>query len=249
MGSSVLFGIATWPRLLREICGADVSILTFEGASQARATELRLSSEGVPFIAEIDAYYIPAEHRERTHVVHAVLVIHRDEVRAQIVDSTIGPAIMSRTAAEYELMRVSPCVGRVEGHKLYSVGWSTIIEADPGAILDGVKRHLNATFPESQRLLERYIVWVEASEEPIDVCRAAGERYQAARLFEYLAQQKIETASRPATLLNQLTNDWYLVHMLASNERIIDNRARRRIVRFLRRIATNEIELAEAVLR
>lgn len=248
MGGSVLFGLATWPGLLRELTGAEVSILTFEGAAQARAVELRLSLEGVPFIAEIDAYYIPAEHRESAHVVHAVLVVVRDDDRVRIVDSTISPGIMERTADDYELMRASPCAGRVEGHKLYSVGLSPAVEPEPAAILHAVRSHLEATFPESLRVLERYIEWAEGSEEPVDVCRAAGERYQAARLFEHLAEQKIEAAGRPATLLSRLTNDWYLVHMLASHEHVVDKRARRRIVRLLKRLAADEIELTEAVL-
>ncbi len=248
MGGSVLFGLATWPSLLRAISGTEVAILTFEGAVQARAAELQLSLEGVPFIAEIDAYHIPSEHRERTHVVHAVLVINRDEDRAHIVDSTISADVMERSANEWELMRASPCVGRVECHKLYSVGWAPTVEPEPAVILHAVRGHLKATFQESLRVLESYIEWAEGSDEPIDVCRAAGERYQATRLFEYLAQQKIEAASRPATLLTQLTNDWYLVHMLATHESALQNRARRRIVRLLKRLAVNEIELAEAVL-
>jgi hypothetical protein len=104
------------------------------------------------------------------------------------------------------------------------------------------------TFPESLRVLKRYIEWAEGTVEPIDVCRAAGERFQAARLLEYLSQQNIEAATRPAKLLDQLTNDWYLIHMLASHERGVDNRARTRIVRLLKRVALNEIEVAEAVL-
>jgi hypothetical protein len=245
-GGSVLFGIATWPSLLHAISGTEVAILTFAGPAQARAAELQLGGEGIPFIAEIDAYHIPAINRNREHVVHAVLVVDRDEDRVHIVDSTIGSGVMRRCASEYELMRASPCLGRVEGHKLYSIGWSPTIEPEPDVILQTVRSHLDATFPESQRMLERYIEWAEVSEGPIDVCRAAGERYQAARLFEYLAQQKTE-AARPATLLSQLTNDWYLVHMLALHERLEDNRARRRIVRLLRRLAMNEIELTEAV--
>jgi hypothetical protein len=248
MGGSVLFGLATWPRLLQAISGTDVAILTFEGAAQARAAELQLSLECVPFIAEIDAYSIPADNRERTHIVHAVLVINRDEDRAHIVDSTISADVMERSNNEWELMRASPCVGRVECHKLYSVGWAPTIEPEPAGILQVVRAHLTATFPESLRVLERYIEWAERSDEPIDVCRAAGERYQATRLFEYLAQQKIEAAIRPATLLSQLTNDWYLVHMLATHESALQDRARRRIVRLLKRLAVNEVELAEAVL-
>jgi len=247
-GDSVLFGLATWPSLLRELSGAEVSILTFEGPAQARAAELQLSLEGVPFIAEIDAYYVPAEQREREHVVHAVLVINRDEKQAEIVDSTVGPDIMRRPVSEYELMRASPCVGRVENHKLYSVGLSPTTEPEPDAVLRAVRSHLRITFPESRRVLGRYIDWAEGSDEPVDVCRAAGERYQAARLFEHLARQQIEAARRPATLLNNLTNDWYLVHMLASHERPEDRRARRRIVRLLRRLMESETELAEAVL-
>jgi len=249
MGGSVLFGLATWPSLLRELSGTEVSILTFEGPAQARAAELRLSLEGVPFIAEIDAYYIPAECRERTHVVHAVLVLDRDKDQAQIVDSTIGPGIMECSISEYELMRASPCIGRVEDHKLYAIGSAPTAEPEPAAILHAVRNHLNSTFPQSLRALKLYIEWAEESQGPVDVCRAAGERYQATRLFEYLAKQNIEAARRPATLLEQLTSDWYLVHMLAVEERLVDKRDRRRIVRLLNRLAVNEVKLAEAVLR
>lgn len=248
MGGSVLFGLATWPALLREISGAEVEIHTFQGPADARSTELRLSHADVPFIAEIDAYHIPAAHRERTHVVHVVLVIERDEKRALIVDSTIGPEVIERSAAEYELMRASPCLGRVEGHKLYAVMRSSRSNPEPAAILHAVRRHLDATFPESLRVLERYIEWVEGSGEPIDVCRAAGERFQATRLFRYLAKQNVVGAARLAMLLDQLTSDWYLVYMLATHERGVHERARRRIVRLLKQLAINEVMVAEAVL-
>jgi hypothetical protein len=233
---------------LREISGAEVAILTFEGQDAARVAELNLSRAGVPFIAEIDEFHIPAAQRERAHVVHAVLVVERTADRVFIVDSTISSDVMEYSAAEYELMRSSTCLGRVEHHKLYAVTQIPTIKPDPCSIRQAVRRHLNETLSESLRVLDRYIQWAEGCNEPIDVCRAAGERFQATLLFGYLAEAGVKEATKPAALLDQLTKDWYLVHMLATHERSAQQRARRRIVRLLKQLAVNEINVAEVVL-
>jgi hypothetical protein len=248
LGGPVLLGLGTWPAVLRATSGAKVEILTFDDPRAARDTELILGEQGRPYVVEIDAYYVPAAHRARDHVVHAVLVAHRDSDRAAIVDATIGPRPIGFSASDYELMRASDCDGRVEGHKLYVVSRQPSADPAPAAVLDAVRRHLDATFPDSLRTLERYVAWVAAGADPVDVCRAAGERYQAARLFEYLDSRELAEATRPRLLLGHLSRNWYLVYMLATHESGAEARHRQRVVRLLERLIADEAAVAEAVL-
>jgi hypothetical protein len=247
-GGPVLFGAATWPRLLRELTGTEVTILTFDDPAEARSTEICLSREGLLFIAEIDAFYIPAFNREAEHTVHAVLVVERDRDRVRIVDSTIGPEIMERSADEYEMMRASECRWRAERHKLYVVAGGPTVDPTPRRLLAVVRRDLDATINDSLSVLERYVAWAQETATAVDVCRVAGERFQAARLFDYLVKHGVEEAARPARLLVRLTEDWYLVHMLASHERGAESKLRDRVGRLMGRIVISESEAAAAVL-
>jgi hypothetical protein len=244
----VLFGGATWPRLLKELTGAEVTILTFDHPAQARSTEIRLSREGMLFIAEIDGYFMPAPHRQQEHIVHAVLVIERRMERVRIVDATISPQIMERSAEEFELMRTSECRWRAEGHKLYVLASPPSVDPDPETLLAAVRRQLDASFADSLGALERYVGWVEETATSVDVCRAAGERFQAARLFEYLAEQGVAEAAYPAGLLNRLADEWYLVHILASHERSAESKLSDRVRRLMRAMVISESEAAAAVL-
>ena len=247
-GGSVLFGLMTWPTLLAELRGAAVSIHTFDGPADARDAELELSRRGQAFIAEIDEYHLLAPGRARDHVVHAVLVAERTRSRVRVVDATLGPQVIELSTASWERTRVSPCRGRVESHKLYAVGTEAGTDPAPAAVLDAVRRSHATTHAHSHELLERYVAWAEAGDAPIDVCRAAGERYQAARLYEHLADRGIPAAAHPARLLDRLAGDWYLVHMLTSHERSLEPRARRRILRLLTQLLEDEAAATEAVL-
>lgn len=247
-GGSVLFGTATWPQVLEETFGARVEILTFDDAAAARDRECEISAGGLPFVAEIDSYYIPAEMRRREHTVHAVLALQRDSRHVHLVDSHIGPEVIVRDAGEFEQMRASPCEGRVEGHKLYLVSRPPTTDPAPEELLAAVRRRLAVSRADSQAALTGYIEWAQGSGQPIDVCRAAGERYQAARLFEYLKAAGLPAAERAAAKLSRLSEDWYLVHMLATHTRRDEPSFRDRIVRLLRRLQADEASAADLVL-
>jgi hypothetical protein len=119
--SGVLFGSMDWPVVLRQAFGAVVSIRTFPHADEARNEEFRLSACGLPFIAEVDQFYLGPEGRKNGHVVHAVLVAERTPAYARMVDSRAGPEVALTSAPDYELMRSSECQGRVEPHKIYAI--------------------------------------------------------------------------------------------------------------------------------
>ncbi len=249
MGGPVLFGLASWPQLLRETCGAEVSIRTYPSAADARAAELGFSAQGLLFVTEVDAWFLPAAHRERTHAVHAVLVLARDERRVRFVDATISPAGIERSAEQFELMRANPCHRRVEPHKLYLIERGPQSTPSPAQLLDAVRAHLGETLAMSLATFARFVVWAETSESSVDVCRAAGERFQAARLFEYLAEHGVADAVEPAELLDKLADDWYLVHMLTADDRGATPRARARVLRLLKQLAVSEREVAEVILK
>jgi hypothetical protein len=84
-------------------------------------------------------------------------------------------------------------------------------------------------------------------DDRIDVCRVAGERYQAARLFRYLADQGIPGMEGIHKQLAELSDDWYLLHLLAAHERGTEPRARQRQLALLDHLRQRESTVAAAV--
>ena len=218
-GGGVLFGSMDWPVVLRQAFGATVSIRTFAHADEARDEELSLSARGLPFIAEVDQFYLGPGSRKNGHMVHAVLVAERTSAYARIIDSWAGPEVVLTRAPDYELMRSSECQGRVEPYKIYVILRGPTHEPAPGDLLDIVRQHLKSGQHESREALRYYIEAIQDSGSRIDVCRVAGERYQAALLFRYFAAQGIPSMESVHRLLAELSDDWYLLHLLARHER------------------------------
>lgn len=247
-GSGVLFGSMDWPVVLRQAFGAVVSIRTFPHAVEARDEELRLSARGLSFIAEVDQFYLRPEGRQNGHVVHAVLVAERTPTYARIIDSWAGPEVVLTSALDYELMRSSECQGRVEPYKIYVILQGPTHDPAPGELLDIVRQHLQSGQHESSQALRSYIEAIRDSGSRIDVCRVAGERYQAARLFRYLAVQGIPAMEGIHEKLAELSDDWYLLHLLAGHERGMEPRSRERQVRLLGHLMQRETAVVQAVL-
>jgi hypothetical protein len=247
-GSGVLFGAMDWPVPFRQAFGAFVSIRTFPRAGEARDDELSLSACGLPFIAEVDQFFLGPQGQQNGHVVHAVLVTERTPDHARIVDSWAGPDVTLTSAADYELMRASSCEGRVEPYKLYVILQGPTRDLDPEELLGVVRQRLKCGQQESQCALRSYIDAMRDSDGRIDVCRVAGERYQAARLFQYFATEGIPGMGGIAQQLAELRDDWYLLHVLASHERGMEARVRARQLRLLDNLMLRETVVVEAVL-
>jgi hypothetical protein len=247
-GSGVLFGSMDWPLPLRQAFGAVVAIRAFSNANEARQEELSLSARGLPFIAEVDQFFLGPEGRKNGHVVHAVLVTERTQFHARIVDSWTGPDVMLMDVADYELMRESECEGRVETYKLYVILRGPTRDPGPEELLGIVRQHLQSHQQESQRALRRYTDAMRDSDSRIDVCRVAGERYQTARLFRYLAAAGVTGMEDLHQRLAELSDDWYLLHLLASHERGMEPRARTRQLRLLNLLGQREAAVVKAVL-
>ncbi|MEV5953175.1 hypothetical protein AB0M11_05210 [Streptomyces sp. NPDC051987] len=258
-GGEVLFGSMTWPDVLARATGIVVAIRTFSTASEARSAECALAARDVPVIVEVDGFHLPgtaagggcstglypASESPTDHVVKAVLVARRGGGTVRVFDE--GQAV-DLTLGEYEQARSAPCQGRAEPFKLYALMRGPRADVSPERLLDLVRQHLGDSHPASQRALTAYIRRARETEGRIDVCRVAGERYQAARLFEYLADEGISAARLPASLFTELTEAWYTLHVLAMHERAALPRQRRRLVRLLEQLADKESAAAEAVL-
>jgi hypothetical protein len=247
-GGNVLFGCAKWTEVLADLTGIVVSIRTFGNEADAKSHELDLSAAGVPFIAEIDEFFLPTSDAERDHVVHAVLVIRRTADLARLVDAKLGPNVIEFAADEYDLMRAHECRGRVESYKLYVVQRGPSRDPSVAETMASVRSHLESLHPASISAHRDYIDWVRATDADIDVCRAAGERYQATQFFRHLATRDVDDAAQLTERFTQLTDDWYLVHMLATHDRAAEIGTRRRLIRLLERLVESEAAAAEAVL-
>jgi hypothetical protein len=244
----VLFGLASWPKLLTQISGAEVEIRVYASADAACRDELAFSARGLPFVVEVDSYYLATACGEHDHVVHAVLVVERNREQVRLVDDRAGPEISRYAATDYDRMRANPCDGRVEPHKLYVVRTPPTRQASPSEIFQCIIEHLRETHEQSLETLERYVSRAADTGAAINVCRAAGERFQAARTFEFLAAQGIPGTRRPAAMLADLSNNWYLAHMLASHPSGESDRVRRRLVRIMRHVLAAEHNLVEVLM-
>jgi hypothetical protein len=246
---SVLFGLASWPALLREVCGAEVEIRTYERPQAARDDELSFSARGRPFIAEVDSHFLTEADATFGHEVHAVLVVERGAGHVRLVDDRVGPTIWTYPSPRYEQMRASPCEWRAEPHKLYVVQGPATRRPVPSDVFELMRNVVRQTSERSVEVLRDYVDAVVRSEVRADVCRAAGERFQAARTLEHLSAAGVDAAERPAELLHALSNDWYLAHMLATYPHGERERIRARLVELMRKLTDAEIEAAEVMTR
>jgi hypothetical protein len=244
----VLFGLASWPALLREVCGAEVEIRTYESAQAARDDELSFSAAGWPLVAEVDSRFLTEADETFGDEVHAVLVVERGPERVRLVDDRVGPTIWTYTRLQYEEMRASPCEWRAEPHKLYVVRGPATRRPAPSEVFELMRDAVRRTSERSVEVLRDYVDAVARSEVRADVCRAAGERFQAARTLEYLSTAGVAVAGRPAELLHALSNDWYLAHMLATYPGGEEERIHARLVELLRKLPSAEIEAAEVMM-
>jgi hypothetical protein len=247
-GSGVLFGSADWTVVLHRAFGADVDVLTFPQAADARAEELSMSAAGLPFVVEVDEFYLPPGSADPAHIVHAMLVLERAPHYVRLVDSRTSAQVVLMDASSYELMRSSACQGRVQPHKLYVIRQGPSADPTPAELLHEVRQHLARGQQQSQQALRRYIADMRQSDDPIDVCRVAGERYQAALLFGYFAVAGLPKMADIQAQLSGLSDAWYLVHMLASHPRGRESRARERQLRLLERLELTETATVEAIL-
>lgn len=246
-GSGVLFGAMSWNVVLAELTEATVYIESFADPATAKKREIALSAQDMPYVAEVDEYYLPGYPEPRRHVVHAISVLKRVNDRVHIVDLRISTDVTELTTCDFDRMRASPCQGRVEPYKLYALTQLPRRQPTPVAILASVRHRLQMLHPTSMAALERFIAWAGGNDEPIDVCRAAGERFQAAKLFEYLAREGIGRASAVSDRLHTLTDDWYLIHLLGTHS-LREGRRRDRVIRLLTQVSNAERELAALVM-
>jgi hypothetical protein len=247
-GSGVLFGSADWPVVAHQAFGADVDVLTFPEAADARAEELSLTAAGLPFVVEVDEFYLPPGSADPGHIVHAVLVLERTPGYVRLVDSRVSARVVQMDASRYQRMRSSACWGRVQPHKLYVIRQGPSADPTPAELLAEVRQHLARGQQQSQQALRRYIADMRQSGDPIDVCRVAGERYQAALLFGYFAEAGLPRMTDIQAQLSGLSDTWYLVHMLASHQRGREPRSRERQLRLLERLELTEAAIVEAIL-
>lgn len=247
LGSGVLFGSMTWNAVLAEVSGATVSIERFVDQAAARAREIDLSAQGLSFAVEVDEFYLPGYPTSR-HVVHAINVLERSADRVRFVDPQVSPTVHEIGADEFDRMRAEPCAGRVEPFKLYALTGLPLVEPTADTIVTAVRNHLQDLHPRSMTALAQFAQWAAVSDEPIDTCRVAGERFQAAKLFRFLGREGVDGADAIGERLASLADEWYIVHMLGTNARL-DSRRRDRVVRLLTRLADAESDLMEMVVR
>jgi len=236
----ILFGGGRWRSLLAQLFGVTVRHLAPAEPADARSLELACLARGRPFVAEIDAYYVPSPYQGREHVVHTVIVAGQDDEEAAIIDAMNNPLLETVPLDVYRTMRTHACAGRTEPNLLYVPSVGPYAEPSPeevaGAVRADVARHADGDLAQ----LRAFVEHAAGSPTPVSVSRVAAERHQAAMLFELLGESGIAGAVELAGELRTLSDEWYMVHMLTSHDRAQEPRHRRRILRLLDRLIEAE---------
>jgi hypothetical protein len=241
-GGEILHGGGRWAALLEAVFGARVEKRSFRSAESAGEHEQMLAASRLPFVAEVDAFHLPSRS-ESAHVVHTVVVLARSPAEAVILDTMNNPVPVSVPVALYQNMRSSECEGRVEPHLLYAPLTGPYRHRRASAVLAAVQTDLALHGEEDLAALGAFIDWYQhrgSQEVPVNVCRVAAERHQAALTFDRLAEEGEAVADRVSGDLRALARLWYVVHMLTVHAEAGEERHRSRILRFLRRLAAQE---------
>lgn len=246
-GGPVLFGSARWPAVLAHATGIDVSIQTFSSLQEALAAEATHLAAGTDVIVEVDEFHLP-RYAEPKHVVHAVLLVDAGEAEVHFVDSRVSADVVAVDVDHYHRMRSSSCEGRVESFKLYAIGPGPVEDPSAAELFQWVRSDLRTSFRQSTLAVTRYIEFVRCATTHIDVCRAAGERYQAALLFAYLSSERVPGCDVLADRFRSLSDRWYFIHMLSVHERAAEERNVRRRTQLLEQLVAADLEATAAVL-
>lgn len=232
-GGELLFGGGRWLHLLDELFGVAVDRISAVDPAEAEASELAYLAERRPLVVEVDAFYLPSAYEGTEHVVHTVILLDRDDREAVVVDAMNNPTPARIPIDRYRAMREEPCAGRAEPHVLFAPAPGPYWERPPAEVDAAVRADVARRGPESIARLERFAAWASAGDSPINVCRVAAERYQAAILFDLLDEHGVAGACELAAELRALSDAWYMLHMLTIHERAAQERNRRRILRIL----------------
>jgi len=247
-GSGPLFGSARWPVILGRATGALIEIRTFENVGAAIVAEESYFSRNVDVVVEVDEFYLTGYEVPDRHVVHAVYIVNRPPKGVCYVDSQIGPVVRFVGSDVYSAMRSSPCTGRVEPYKLYAIVSDPQRDPTPTEWFDAAREDLAIQYAPSLKVAHDYLRAVQADDAEVDVCRAAGERYQAAKFFGFLAAQSFPNAARFQELMSRLSDQWYLLHTLSSHPRAEEPRNRVRLAQMLEAVIAADANTTEVLL-
>ncbi len=236
----ILFGSGRWRALAQEIFGLRIDDHFFPDRETAERFERDLSERSLPFVAEIDAFYVPCPYENSQHVVHTVIVLERSGRHASLLDTTNTPRVVEYTIERYLAMREAPCAGRLDQRRLYASWGPPRKDPSPSQIAELILEDLRTQHGRTSRCFEEFICWIEATRRPINVCRAAAERFQARLTFAWLADAGVTGAAQVAALLQDISDQFYMVHVLAAHPSSGEERPRRRIARLVRDLAEKE---------
>lgn len=245
-GGGILYGGNRWNDICNETYGTKLSQMYFPTWEEAERFEEELLSAGIPFVAEVDAYMLPSPYQNNEHVVHTVTVLSKEHGSVTILDNTNNPVPVRYSNEDYQLMRSLPCEGRVEPYFLYVSLPFTPIDSGHDSVIKIFYQSLRNHWEQNLATLEAFTAWVEGSINPINVCRVAGEREYLQLLFEKLGENQPDLAHF-ANDFADLSDRWYLLHMITANENNVNRPQRPRIVRLLQELRCLENSLAEKV--
>lgn len=237
--SGRLAGGGRWAHVLPDVYG--ISVIQFSGGYEyAESLETRIAALDLPYVAEVDASYLESASGQLEHVLRNVIVTQRDNSTAVLVDWTKSSRSVEIPIELYRVMRSAEVAARTEPRKLYAPyvrprqqqSSENIFKAIRADVLDNREHDIGN--------LISYVDAYHVSDWSADVCRAAGERYQASLAFRMLADAGLSGAKDFAERLIALSDRWYLIHVISTHQRREEKEHRRRVGRMLRSIIDAE---------
>lgn len=232
-----------WISLANAAYGLDIERHAFESWSAASALERKLTYDGTPFVAAVDAFYVPSPHFQRRHFPHTLIVTAARQDQVVLVDPMNLPEPTRYSRHTYELMRTHDCVW---GYHLYRSARGpgpTGIEEEHANILNALAENL-VVWPHSLKALDAYLAAMASSDESIDVAHPAAERLYLTGLLGLLAERD-ELFHGCASACASLTKRWYFVHTLSMQSSATGRSQRPRLLRLLAELRERELAMAE----
>jgi hypothetical protein len=233
-----------WIELANEAHGLALSRRDFASWSEATRVEAELLERGLPFVAEIDSFYVPSEYEGTTHVSHTVTVLAHRDGQVAVLDSMNQPRVVWYPEDRYAEMRTDACVDR---HHLYVSEQPPSRLCDATGLLELFGAALNRNWAGDLAVLDDYLAWAEQSEATLDVCRPGAERLYLAALFALLAEHDPALDGMRRHFLS-LSKRWYLVHSIAEQAGSVRRSQEERLRRLLRGLRDREAAVADELI-
>lgn len=233
-----LHGGDRWLEAMASITGLSLSQFGGLSAAETFRREDEALERGAALVVAVDSYDIPSPYTGTEHLIHALLVIGKNDRHVVVSDMMNHPEPRPMNLADYQRSRMSAEARGLtmvcEKGAATSLGEQAIVTSFAGEL----RRHRAEL-----AVLDGFAESVANGDGRIDVSEAAAERLALSQLFSGLSGEHRWASSGAAEMLD-LARRWYLLHIMAREAARNDTPLRpSRLSRMLRDLHEREAEL------